>query len=377
MYVIDYLGGKRMKNIFLIVCIISISMFALSEDSNLAVISNTNGAYCMGHIADLKGELVDIGSDRPEIVVCWGTTDGKTAITNWQNTVNLGKRDVGEFKAIVMRLKDREYYYYRCYATNSAGISWATNTAKFRVQSLSHTPEEVEKIAKEQDIRMLKSEIEHAKAVAEKNGLWFWVIGLEEELDFVQRGIKIDGWDAWKKEFKAEVLDPPFVFDIRDEVKPDISNVTNALKLIFYSRLTRKDKYLLEGSDESGRKEIQEWIGLSGEDKEMSLLLEDQCTKVTILMTARKRWKGYDYFYFLYRRENPEIPIKDCIFLSYAMFKEIKGKYYYTCDLSGSDIEMGLSHLGFSANSDFGMYEKIFEKFKDTKVPEHFYTIEK
>jgi hypothetical protein len=81
--------------------------------------------------ARLNGEIANTGGENPTVHICWGTTNGATTQTNWQNDVSLGALGTGAFYKDISGLNPGTQYYYRCYATNSAGTSWSGQTVTF------------------------------------------------------------------------------------------------------------------------------------------------------------------------------------------------------------------------------------------------------
>ena len=64
----------------------------------------------------------------PKVV---GTTDGGITKGAWQVEESLGTQPLGFITAPVAGLAPDTVYYYRFYATNSAGEAWAQDSAAF------------------------------------------------------------------------------------------------------------------------------------------------------------------------------------------------------------------------------------------------------
>jgi hypothetical protein len=73
----------------------------------------------------LSGTVKSTGGERPSVKIYWGTTDGKTTPGNWQHVEDIGIVGVGTFYRNISGLSPNTVYYYRCYASNSAGFDWA------------------------------------------------------------------------------------------------------------------------------------------------------------------------------------------------------------------------------------------------------------
>ena len=95
-------------------------------------VTNSNGASAvMTSSARLNGEVTSTGVQNPTVHIYWGTTDGATNQASWQHDENLGTKGVGTFYRDISSLAWGTTYYYRCFASNSAGSSWASSTARF------------------------------------------------------------------------------------------------------------------------------------------------------------------------------------------------------------------------------------------------------
>ena len=75
--------------------------------------------------AELGGSLWS--NAQAAVHIYWGPDDGLTDKGAWSNTVNLGMQR-GRFAAPVDGLRSCETYFYRCYATNAYGDTWAVQT---------------------------------------------------------------------------------------------------------------------------------------------------------------------------------------------------------------------------------------------------------
>ena len=101
-------------------------------------ITNSTGA---GNVLDtsarLNGEITNNGNENPTVHIYWGPTDGGTTAGNWAHDINLGVKPVGTFYSDISGLTPSTSYYYRCYASNSAGSSWAASSASFTTTATS------------------------------------------------------------------------------------------------------------------------------------------------------------------------------------------------------------------------------------------------
>ena len=80
--------------------------------------------------AIIGGEVTDTGNDTPTVTMYWGDNDGGVTAGDWDNAVNLGARD-GVFSWELGGLDSQTTHYYRAYAENAAGGTWASATEAF------------------------------------------------------------------------------------------------------------------------------------------------------------------------------------------------------------------------------------------------------
>ena len=76
-----------------------------------------SGSLTDGNIADLR--------------LYWGTTDGGTMIASWEQETAFPETTEGTYEVELTGLAAGTTYFYRWYATSSAGSEWATDTLSF------------------------------------------------------------------------------------------------------------------------------------------------------------------------------------------------------------------------------------------------------
>lgn len=95
-------------------------------------VNNGLGASGIGVVsATLNGNVLITNAAPTYVSIYWGTNDGGTVRANWTKEVALGTREPGTFSQAIGGLKPETRYYYRSYATNSAGGRWAASTSSF------------------------------------------------------------------------------------------------------------------------------------------------------------------------------------------------------------------------------------------------------
>jgi hypothetical protein len=90
--------------------------------------------------ATLHGEVTDTVGEDPTVTIYWGDDDAGTTAANWDNQIDLGTRSQGAFDSDVTGLSYGTTYYFRCYAENSAGGSWAPSTESFDTSASPAAP---------------------------------------------------------------------------------------------------------------------------------------------------------------------------------------------------------------------------------------------
>ena len=105
------------------------------------IVTNSTGASNVtSSSARLNGEVTNTGGENPTVHTYWGTTDGGTTSGNWAHDVNLGTKGLGTFYTDISGLSPTTTYYYRCFATNSAGSDWADSTSSFTTSGGGSSP---------------------------------------------------------------------------------------------------------------------------------------------------------------------------------------------------------------------------------------------
>ncbi|MEN8773560.1 MAG: hypothetical protein ABF379_12475 [Akkermansiaceae bacterium] len=74
-----------------------------------------------------SGEVTNTGNDVPFVTVYYGTTDGGIDPVSWDGQVD-GGAQVGTFSVLIEGLSSNTNYFYRVFASNSAGTTWADSS---------------------------------------------------------------------------------------------------------------------------------------------------------------------------------------------------------------------------------------------------------
>lgn len=116
--------------------------FSVRANPGLPVTVTALGVTDIGtNQATLRGSLDGVGSaENPYVTFCWGKTDGGTTDTGaWTFASMVGTNwGIGqEFSTNVTGLLSGTGYYYRCFASNSAGTDWSDTAPCFTTRMLA------------------------------------------------------------------------------------------------------------------------------------------------------------------------------------------------------------------------------------------------
>lgn len=107
---------------------------ASSSFSTLAItppaISNSAPLAVSGTNALLAGQVTATGNQAPTVTLYYGLTDGGTTAGAWSNNIVLGPKSAG-FTQQISGLTPTTAYFFRFFASNSAGSAWAAASDTF------------------------------------------------------------------------------------------------------------------------------------------------------------------------------------------------------------------------------------------------------
>ena len=107
------------------------ALYNLGAGTTPPSVVNQAATNVTSNSATLNGEITDTGGENPVFKFYWGDNDAGTTVGNWDNCVDLGTMGLGTQASDIPGLTPGTTYYFRCYAENSAGSSWAPSTASF------------------------------------------------------------------------------------------------------------------------------------------------------------------------------------------------------------------------------------------------------
>ena len=95
------------------------------------MLANLPATTVTSSTATLNGTLVSTGGSATAVTIYHGTTDGGTTAANWTGSINLGARSVGNFGGAISGLPTGTVRYFRAFASNATGGTWAPVTSNF------------------------------------------------------------------------------------------------------------------------------------------------------------------------------------------------------------------------------------------------------
>lgn len=102
-------------------------------------IANAAATGVTTNTATLNGTLTSTGNLPTQVWVYWGTSDLGQTRSGWAASASLGTSTVGGLTQSATGLTTNTTYYYRYYASNSAGTAWGSPATSFTTLSPSST----------------------------------------------------------------------------------------------------------------------------------------------------------------------------------------------------------------------------------------------
>lgn len=93
--------------------------------------------------ATLAGDIVAQGSEPPQVLMCWGATDGSVTLESWEHVEDLGVQP-GGFDVDIADLTPLTTYYFRAFCSSADGHDWADMSTEFTTLSAIATVEHLD-----------------------------------------------------------------------------------------------------------------------------------------------------------------------------------------------------------------------------------------
>ena len=186
-----------------------------------------------------------------------------------------------------------------------------------------------------------------------KNGASPELILSQRERDQVsESGVFIDHWTVWTNYYKAVILDPPVVFEMRDPYRMNFTNdPVSAFRSYCRAQFTGDARTLLKYADTSGKKYLKSNLGVDEAIKKTTYVRPNFMTHTTVLLTATTTVDSKDYALVFWRAQNERNPTNGIIALQTTIFvrkKDANGDtYLLSQDLGSSEFE----NIGVAAHA--------------------------
>ncbi|MDA7882312.1 lamin tail domain-containing protein, partial [Akkermansiaceae bacterium] len=118
---------------------------------------NSAASGVNGTFATLNGEVTSSGGDVPEVTIYYGTIDGGSLAGNWQFSLSAGNPS-GAFSRLVTNLAPTTTYFFRAYAQNLAGGTWASPSLSFTTPVYVPPSVVINEIHYDEDDKTVRSE---------------------------------------------------------------------------------------------------------------------------------------------------------------------------------------------------------------------------
>ncbi|MGI9244474.1 MAG: hypothetical protein ACR2RV_26980, partial [Verrucomicrobiales bacterium] len=124
----------------------------VERSTSLPAVENLPATMVSVKTATANASLISNGSDadRAELTIYWGTSDGGVDPMAWDEASPAGSLVApGEFDVLLSELTGNTTYYYRAFASNSAGDDWAPFSESFTTLPDPVLPEVENRVATE------------------------------------------------------------------------------------------------------------------------------------------------------------------------------------------------------------------------------------
>jgi hypothetical protein len=217
--------------------------------------------------------------------------------------------------------------------------------------------------------RMLTELIERGAPVEQINAL-------RERFKVQSQVAAENGWEAWKKNYQAQILAAPLSVDISQEGGRDFNSPIAAFRAYRHALFSGDAKVLLENADESGKAWLRRQLNVDEHSPKSTYYLFPRVTRFVVLLTATHIFDGKEYTLVLCRAQEADEPKRGRVFFSVDIFRKEGSRYVFTRDLDFLSPFGAVTEAARANGANFLPYPKFYEKVKPSDFPAHFYTIE-
>jgi hypothetical protein len=211
----------------------------------------------------------------------------------------------------------------------------------------------------------------------QNNGAFIWDVNdLKLDYQLQDSGVSITNFESWMRTFKAHVLNPAVVFDVRDALPIDFSTPIAAEQSYRRAKYDGDASTLLNNSDKNGKFFMEHILFVDKSKKVTSYEILRKLSHFTVLLTATYNFQGYSYTLVLIRAQEYEKPKDGIVILQVDMFKRVGDRFLFTGDI---DTSCGFGNIFEAAHTKMSFlehYPKFYEHTSCSALPPSFYTIE-
>jgi hypothetical protein len=110
--------------------------FSTGAPPDPPIVINTAANGVTFSTAELNGTVTATGGETPNVTIYFGDDDGGTVPGSWDDSVAIGAQS-GAFSNSLFALTHDTTYYFRAFAQNSGGSTWAPSTTNFTTAAYS------------------------------------------------------------------------------------------------------------------------------------------------------------------------------------------------------------------------------------------------
>ncbi|MDG2122208.1 MAG: lamin tail domain-containing protein, partial [Verrucomicrobiales bacterium] len=123
----------------------------------LPSVENLAATSIAGISTKLNGRITSTGGDAPTVTFYYGTTDGGSDPDTWDDLVQLGTGS-GNFSRTIGSLSPLTSYFFRAFAENAAGGTWASPSLQFTTTEFVPATIVINEIHYDEDIKSVQGE---------------------------------------------------------------------------------------------------------------------------------------------------------------------------------------------------------------------------
>ena len=109
----------------------AVQSFTTQTNVTPPVLGSLTTANVTTSTLDLEATITDNGNAATSLVFYWGDNDGETNHASWDSNITISNAQEGTLRKSLSGLTGGTTYYFRTFASNWNGNTWATTTRSF------------------------------------------------------------------------------------------------------------------------------------------------------------------------------------------------------------------------------------------------------